>query len=304
MANSIERIEQYLTQILDTVYKKGSVTSFLDTTQYRVLSSEIATKVLIPKLSFSKGLSDYNRQTGAEMNDMMFEWEYFELEKDRGTTLFLDAVENIESAGVMLANMVSEFVRTKVIPEIDAYRLYTYANKAVSTQKITADLTADDIEAAIEQAEETLENNEVDLSNLILFMSPHVYSLLKQEVKSRRLVTGTVVENAVTTYDDIPVYRVPQNRFNMTVTLGANGYTVAGNPINFMLMDRTAAVQVIRHTSSRLFTPNENQTTDGWKWRCRYFHDASVMENKHSGIYVHNSTSSAKSAKTTEPAAA
>ena len=288
--NNIERIEQYLTEILDTVYKKDSVTSFLDTTQYRVLSSEIATKVLIPKLSFSKGLSDYNRQTGAASNDMTFEWEYFELEKDRGTTLFLDAVENIESAGIMLANMVSEFVRTKVVPEIDAYRLYTYANKAVSNQKVTADIGADDVEAAIELAEETLENNEVDLENLVLFMSPHVYSLLKQEIKSRRLVTGSVVDNTVTTYDDIPVHRVPQNRFNMTVTLGSDGYTVTGNPINFMLMDRTAAVQVIRHTSSRLFTPNENQTTDGWKWRCRYFHDASSPENKHQGIYVHNST--------------
>ena len=294
--NTIEKMKSYLGNILDLVYQRGSISQVLDQQMVRDIQN-VATQVLIPKLEFSNGLSDYNRDTGAQQNGVVMKWEVFNIEKDRGTTLQLDVVDNIDAASIGLARMASEFVRTKVNPEFDAYRFHTYANKAADSQCVSETLGADQVEDAIAEAQKVLEDAEVDSANLILFMSPTIYKLLTQEVKSRRLVEGTTVTNGVTTYDGIPVYRVPQRRFftGCTLTPGG-GFEVSGEGIEFMLMDKTVAVQVVRHTASRLFSPDENQDADAWKWRVRYFHDASVMENKRAGIYVVSDPAVTKSA--------
>lgn len=284
MANTITKIQTYLTTMLDEIYKKVTISSILDNQNTRAIQGATS-EVLIPKMSFSGGLSDYNKDTGATGRTMTLEFETFKLTKDRGTKLTLDAVENIDSAGILLAQMEAEFIRTKVAPETDAYRFGVYHGKAGT--KAEGTLTAADTEDALLTAIAALEDKEVPVDNLILFMNPQIYKILKEEVQSRRLVEGTTVQNNVTTYDGIPVYRVPTSRFNTTVTLGTDGFTVSGQNINFLLMDKSAPMQVIRHTANKLFSPDTNQQTDGWLWRFRYFHDATVPENKCDGVYSH-----------------
>jgi hypothetical protein len=36
-----------------------------------------------------------------------------------------------------------------------------------------------------------------------------------------------------------------------------------------------------------VFSPDENQTTDGWLMQYRLYHDAFVYANKLNGIYLH-----------------
>ena len=284
MANTITKIQSYLTRMLDEIYKKNAISSVLDNENTRAIEG-VTSQVLIPKMSFSGGLADYSKDNGATGRTMTLGFETFNLTKDRGAQLTLDAVENIDSAGILLAQMESEFIRTKVAPETDAYRFSVYHGKA--TTKATGTLTANDTEDALLTAIATLEDKEVPVDNLILFMNPQIYKILKEEVQTRRLVEGTTVQNNIATYDGIPVYRVPTSRFNTTVTLGTDGFTAGGQNINFLLLDRRAPMQVIRHQSNRLFSPEENQKTDGWLWRFRYFHDATVPDNKCDGVYSH-----------------
>lgn len=284
MANTITKIQSYLTRMLDEIYKKNAISSVLDNENTRAIEG-VTSQVLIPKMSFSGGLADYSKDNGATGRTMTLGFETFNLTKDRGAQLTLDAVENIDSAGILLAQMESEFIRTKVAPETDAYRFGVYHGKAAT--KVTGTLTATDTEDALLTAIAALEDKEVPVENLILFMNPQIYKILKEEVQTRRLVEGTTVQNNIATYDGIPVYRVPTSRFNTTVTLGTDGFTASGQNINFLLLDRRAPMQVIRHQSNRLFSPEENQKTDGWLWRFRYFHDATVPENKCDGVYSH-----------------
>ena len=284
MANTITKIQSYLTNLLDEIYKKNSISSVLDNENTRAIEG-VTSQVLIPKMSFSGGLADYNKDSGATKRTMTLGFETFTLTKDRGATLTLDAVENIDSAGILLAQMESEFIRTKVAPETDAYRFGVYHGKAAT--KVTGTLTASTTEDALLTAIAALEDKEVPVENLILFMNPQIYKILKEEVQTRRLVEGTTVQNNVAVYDGIPVYRVPTSRFNTTVTLGTDGFTASGQNINFLLMDKRAPMQVIRHRSNKLFAPDVNQSTDGWLWRFRYFHDATVPENKCDGVYSH-----------------
>lgn len=290
MANTIPAIQNYLATILDAVYKDASCSSVLDLASDLVRPiQDMPGTVKIPSISFSGGLADYNKTTGAVMGDVTLAWQAFTLTKDRARKFTVDAVDNLESAGVALANLASEFLRTYVAPEIDAYRFSVYATQAAN--KVNADLTSTTIEAAISTAIKTLKEAEVPKDRLVLFMNPTSYECLKQAVRADRLITGNSVQLGIANYDGLPVFEVPSARFNNSVTLASDGsglgYTAAGQTINFLLIDRSSAVQVVKHVANKLFTPDQNTETDGYLWRYRVYHDAFVPNNKKNGIYVH-----------------
>lgn len=290
MANSLEAVKTYLAQILDQVYKNASITAELDAANDMVRPIEGAPgTVLIPSISFSGGLADYNKTTGAAVGDITVSWEPFTLTKDRARQFTIDAVDNMESAGIALARAGAEFMRTYVVPEIDAYRFATYAGK--STQTVEATLTASDVEAAIKAGLTTLADKEVPKERLRLYISNTCYAALEDSIQSRRLVSGLTVNDGVIRYNDVPVKTVPSNRFHSEVTLSSSGFTPAGEEINFILLDTASAVQVTRRYTEKLFSPEVNQITDGWLWRLRIYHDAFVPKNKVSGIYVHKKAS-------------
>lgn len=288
MPNNITHVTSYLSQILDEVYKKASVSAVLDLANNMVRPVEGAKGIVqIPSIAFDGGLVNYDKSAGFDAGTVDLTWKPFELTQDRGRRFNIDAVDNLESAGVALANVGSEFLRTYVIPEIDAYRFAKYATNAGTKQ--TGALTSADIEEALEVAITTLADKEVPKERLKLFMSNTAYSALKSSVKARRDVTGLSVVNGIAYYDDIPVYPVPATRFNSAVTL-SKGFTPSGSAINFMLLDSASAVQVTRHIADKLFTPEENQSADGYLWRYRVYHDAFVPENKKNGIFVHTAS--------------
>ena len=63
-----------------------------------------------------------------------------------------------------------------------------------------------------------------------------------------------------------------------------------GKNINFMLIYPEAILQVVKLTLPKVFTPDENQDKDMWKFQFRIYHDAFVYENKAKGIYLHTAT--------------
>ena len=288
--NSIEQVQTYLASIVDLVYKQNSVSSVLDLSPAMVQTLDNATPYIkIPKMLFSGGLRNYDRGDGAKKGALTLEWEYMKLEQDRGRAFNLDVVENMESLGILLARMASEYIRLYVTPDLDAYRFWTYYDK--SENQIEETITDDNAEESLGTAIAALKDLEVPEDRLVLFCSNSYYKILKDNVRSRRLVTGETVQNGITTYDDIPLYTVPKNRFNTKITIldtDTGGYSAAGKDINFMLMDREAAVQYVKHVDNRIFTPSENILADAYHWRYRIFHDASSPENKHQGIYVNS----------------
>ena len=194
-------------------------------------------------------------------------------------------MENIDSAGILLAQMESEFIRTKVAPETDAYRFGVYHGKAAT--KVTGTLTASTTEDALLTAIAALEDKEVPVENLILFMNPQIYKILKEEVQTRRLVEGTTVQNNIATYDGIlfTAFRLPASTQRSRARNGRLHSRRAEYQLPASRQARADAGH--QHQSNRLFSPEENQKTDGWLWRFRYFHDATVPDNKCDGVYSH-----------------
>lgn len=293
MANSIALAEKFV-PILDEIYTNASVTARLDS-MIRPLDHSSANKVQIFKTSLV-GLGDYNKATGFPAGDVTGAWEDIQLTKDRGRSFSIDAMDDEESIGMAFGTLVGEFMRTQVIPEVDAYRFATWAGTSgVSAVASGATLTASTVLAAIDVAALQLDEDQVPEEGRMLFISSSCYRMLNSAI-SRTLATERGAERRLRSLDEMTIIPVPQSRFYDSVTLNngsasnAGGYAKTastGKDLNFILMHPSAVWQAKKHEKPRVFSPDENQTADAWLFQYRLYHDAGVYDNKVDGIYKH-----------------
>ena len=293
MPNSIALITKYL-PILDEIYKNASLTSILDATANKVQFLG-ANAVKLFKTSVD-GLGNYSRNSGYVDGSVTATWETLTLTQDRGRSFMVDSMDNEETANLAFGTLAGEFIRTKVVPEIDSYRFASYA-AAAGTVKAEALATAAAVLAAIDVAEEKMNDDEVPTEGRILFISNSQYTLLKNAI-TRTYTNEGGIERAIEMFDNMRVIRVPKTRFNTAITLNdgttsgqeAGGYVVGGYPINFMIVHPSAVVQTVKHENPRVFSPEVNQKADAWKYDYRVYHGAFVEANKTAGIYVSRDT--------------
>lgn len=293
MANNIGLVEKMLPYI-DEVYKKEAKSSILEAPSELIQQTQDANVFKIAKLALV-GLGNYNKNTGYPVGDATLEWETHTFENDRGRRFSVDRMDNIESFGLVAGRMVGNFLREYVIPEIDAYRFAKIASKA-TTQKAEATLDEDTTKKALDLGIVTLQENEVDDSRMVIFMTPTVAQNLSDNI-TRTVSNGeTAVNNVIETYNGIQIVRVPQTRFYTQVTLDPGSSSTAGGykktastgaDINFIVMDKAASFNVTKLYASKLFTPDENQNKDAWQFDFRAYHDSFVLDNKVKGIYLH-----------------
>lgn len=135
-------------------------------------------------------------------------------------------------------------------------------------------------------------DNEVPREGRTLYVSEKAYAGIKAKI-TRILANENGVNREFEVFDGMPVIRVPQNRFNTAVTLydgSANfGFvpTAGGYKINFMIVHPSAVKNAVKLALPKIFSPDENQSADAWKFQYREYHDAFVLANKVNGIYVH-----------------
>lgn len=297
MSNAIQVVSKYL-PYLDQVYAYASRSAILDTAADLVKETADAKTVLIGKTSM-QGLGDYDRngEKGFVNGDVSFTWESHTLTHDRGRSFQIDAMDDAETMGMAFGTLASEFLRTKVAPEIDAVRFNNYATKA--GLGATGTLTKEDIIEAIDAGVTEMKENEVDLSGAVLFLTPTMYTAIKQSDKfSRPLTPGENPNRNFGMYDgELLIVEVPQGRFIKGIELSdgktegqvAGGFAKAadGKDINFMIVTPAAVLQLTKHAKMRVFDPDTNQAADAYKVDYRIYHDAWVLENKVKGIYAH-----------------
>ena len=79
-------------------------------------------EVRIPKMTI-QGLGDYSRTSGFVDGDVTLTWETHSLTQDRGRSFQIDNMDNMETIDTAFGQLAGEFIRTKVVAEIDAYRM-------------------------------------------------------------------------------------------------------------------------------------------------------------------------------------
>ena len=288
MGNAITKFKKYI-DLLDEVYANASKTSVLDGDTTLVRQGANANEIIIPKISMD-GLGDYSRNSGYVNGDVTLTNETVQFNYDRGRAFTVDAMDNEETAGVAFGKLSSEFIRTKVVPEVDAFRFATYAG-ITGISKATAGTisTGNDALTALVTAMSKMDDDEVSEEGRYLFITPTLYNLILNVDTSKSKEIMSRFAGIVT---------VPQSRFYTAIELKdgttsgeeAGGYAKAGTgkDINFMIIEKGALLQYPKHKVNKVVTPEENQTSDGWKFFYREYGLADVYENKVAGIYLHN----------------
>ncbi len=290
MANSITKFKAYIDK-LDTVYQQASATSILDADADTVRMGAKAGEFLIPKISMD-GLADYSRSSGYVKGDVTITYETKSCNYDRGRKFSVDAMDNEETAGIAFGKLASEFIRTKVVPEMDAFRFAKYASATGILSAAEATPTAGTaVLTALQIAVNAQDEAEVNVDGKILFITPTLLTLAKNVDTTKSKAILDRFEKIIT---------VPQTRFYTAIDMKdgtssnetAGGYAGAtgGYKINFMIINRDSVIQFGKHTVNKVVAPEENQTDDGYMFFYRAYSIAETYENKVKGIYLNRDT--------------
>lgn len=296
MTNSITKFKKYV-PLLDEVYKQAALTSVLDSDETLARAGANANEIVIPKISMD-GLGDYDRNSGYTNGNVTLTNETVQFNYERGRMFTVDAMDDEETAGIAYGKLASEFIRTQVAPEGDAFRFAQYASTSgISKVATGATLsTGADVIAALRVATSKMDEDEVPYENRYLFITPTLKGLIDDmdTTKSREVLARFT-----------QVIQVPQTRFYTAIDLydgktdasgssGANetvgGYVknASAKDINFMVIHKPAVMQYNKHIAPKVITPEANQDADAWKFGYRKYGLADVYENKVAGIYLHH----------------
>lgn len=287
MPNAITLAQKFV-PILDDIYKEASLTSILDGASDLVKQGSNANELIIPKMSM-QGLGNYNRNSGYVSGNVTLTNETVKCNYDRGRMFTVDYLDNLETAGVAFGRLSGEFIRTKVGPELDAFRFAQYASASGISTTAGAKLSdGEKVVAALRVAVSKMDEDEVPVTERYLFITSSLHGLVQDldTTKSRE-----VLDNFA------GIIKVPQTRFYSKIDLNDGtsssqedgGYkkNASGKDINFMIIHKSAVIQFQKHVAPKIVTPDANQEADAYKFGYRNVGIADVYENKVAGIYLH-----------------
>ena len=286
MANNIALAKVY-TNLLDEVYQQSALTAVLESDATLARQGANANEIVIPKLSMD-GLADYNRNSGYVNGDVELTWETAKFNYERGRAFTVDDMDNEETQNIAFGRLAGEFIRTKVVPELDAFRFATYASTVGAGSATGALATGADVIAALRTATSAMDEAEVPMEDRHLFITPTLLGLVQDmdTTKSREVLSRFA-----------SITPVPQTRFYSAIELldGKTGGEEKGGfkkasgatELNFEIIHKPATLQFTKHAVPKIIAPAQNPDADAWKYGYRNYGLCDTYENKAAGIYVH-----------------
>lgn len=286
MPNSIQLAKVY-TNLLDEVYRQSALTAVLESDASLARQGANANEIIIPKLSMD-GLADYSRNSGYVNGDVTLNWETVQFNYERGRMFSVDNMDNEETQNIAFGRLAGEFIRTKVVPELDAFRFATYASVVGAGTATGALATGEAVVAALRTATSAMDEAEVPMEDRHLFITPTLLGLVEDmdTTKSKEVLSRFA-----------SITKVPQTRFYSAIelldgkTVGEEkgGYKKAdgGVELNFEIIHKPATLQFTKHAVPKVISPELNQDADAWKYGYRNYGLCDTYENKTAGIYVH-----------------
>ena len=284
--NSIENTTRYTAE-LDKMFAQKSATGFF-------ADSTLATKfvgaktVIIPDVNF-QGLADYDRDTGFSRGAITVSNASYTMAMDRARSLQIDR-EDMDETGIanLAGQILGEYVRTKVVPECDAYVLSKLAGLAQSR----ANTVNGDASAPLE----TLINliNEVQAvvgydEELVAFIDSYVYAAMQNSSEISNMITVSdfkqgEVNLKVKSLNGVALIPVVSERMKTAYTFqnnAAGGFVPADNARSiYMLVCPKKGAHLVKKTENmRIFTPEQNIDADAYKFDYRIYYDVFVAKS-------------------------
>ena len=298
MSLNLENISVKMTDELDQAVAQKPVTGFMADNNLRGKFVGAKT-VMIPAMNIS-GLGDYDRDTGFVSGTVSVSAKPYTLAMDRGRSFQLDREDHDETGIADLAGQImGEFVRTKVVPEVDAYVLSKLAGYAYSEGQTVEGTPATDAYAMLTEAIANAQNEVGYDEELIAFVDGKMLNALQNsEEISRHLVMNDFkkgeLHTQVTSLNGVAILPVPDSRMKTAynfydgTTAGqeAGGFTPAANAksIGLLLVPRRAASLIKKTEQVRCFDPAHNLKADAWKLDYRLYYDVVLKDSLKGGI--------------------
>lgn len=290
MPNNIAASKNY-TSVLDAVYQREAVSHVLNSPARLARAGKNAKEIMIPKISVT-GLGDYTRNVGYKTGSIDFSYETKTFGYDRGIKLLADVMD-VEEAGVMdcFVQAGAELQRVQVAPETDAYTFSEIAGHSGVTvdKKSFADAEAGDLLADLRATTSAMDEAQVSTGSRILFITPTLKGVLDDFSYANPARSNRVLERFS------KIVEVPQVRFYTEIDLlsgdgdsNSFGYkkAVAGLPINYMVVEKSAVIKFDKHVAGRVFSPDELESLDSYMMKYRKYGIVELFDNKLDGVRV------------------
>ena len=298
--NTLEYAKIFM-QTLDKQMLVGATSGWMETNAGQVKYTG-GNEVKIPMISTS-GLGDYDRDEGFKRGAVTLSYQTMTMTQDRGRTFHLDAMDVDETNFIAAAgNVMGEFQRTQVIPEIDAYRYSKIAALAEEKGRAEAQAVTEENVLSLLLADIAKIRDEIgDTAELVITMSGLVTPLLdkSKEIQKKLDVSDFKKGEASTkvkNLDGCPILPVPSARMKTAYTFydgetagqEGGGFKPAegAKAINWIITPRNVPIAVSKTDVTRIFDPMTNQLAHAWKIDYRKYHELWIPEKKFSALWV------------------
>ena len=271
---------------LDKMIVQKAVTGFFADNTLRAKFVGAKT-VIIPDIDFV-GLTDYDRDNGFSKGKMTVAHTSYELTQDRARSLQIDR-EDMDETGIanLAGQIMGEYIRTKVVPEMDAYTLSKLAGIAVSKSNTKTLDTSKAYAQFVELANGVMAKAGFD-AELVAFVNADVYAAFMNSTEIQRHITVSdfkqgEVNLKVKKINDVVLIPVASDRMKTEFTDDAeNGglkATDAAKNIGMLILPKKAASLVKKSEKIRVFEPETNQDADAYKFDYRVYYDVFVKKS-------------------------
>ncbi len=250
------------------------------------------------------GLGDYDRESGFPKGAVKINQSSYELAMERGTTFTIDRLD-AEEAGLdnlpaRLSGKAGEFVRTQVVPEVDAYALSKlYSIAADNNQLIGEGVELENHSVAIlTEAINAVGEAYSEDEDLIAFVDPTFYAdLMSTDELTRRIDISDFSKGEVSTkvksFNDCPIIRVPAARMKSEYTYndGSDKFGFApaegAKNVGCIVLPRKVVNRVMKTQKMRFWTPDQNIDLDAYKLDFRFVYDFLVKKSALNTVYAY-----------------
>lgn len=289
---------------LDTEAQRTLSTGWMDKNAGRVKYNG-GKEIKIPVVDVD-GPADYDRSNGFVEGDVTLTYETKTMSQDRGRGFTLDEADVDESNyAIEVSNVMGEFQREKVIPEIDAYRISTIAtnvlDKKVAGMTEYGYVPGTANTSALRKAYEAIKAvREQGYDGIIaLQASSNFVTELKLELAAKlqfmEVIQGGIVIK-VPSIDGNPIFETVSNRMVSSITTfdgttegqKKGGWEKAEDALNVELIaiPMVAPMAVTKLDNFRIFDPQTYQKANAWHADYRRYHDIWITDKRIKQTYT------------------
>ncbi len=259
-----------------------------------------AKTVKIPNIEI-QGLGGYDRDNGFTKGTIDVSNTAYTMAMDRSRSFSIDR-EDLDETGIasLAGSVMSEFVRTKVVPETDAYTLSKLATLAKNQgQLVTSyDLTKpyEMFNSLLEEVQEKVGMDE----ELVCFVNRYVWNALRNSTEFTKTIEVSDFKQGdislqVNKIDNVSIIPVTndkmQTSINFLIGIGdevRGGFETYSNTqgVYMLMLPKRAASLVKKSEKIRVFTPEQNLTADAYKFDYRIYYDVFVKKSYTSSVWA------------------